>query len=403
MKFRFPADACGPACPACRSDATEVLFEVDGIPVHSCVLLDTAAAARAFPLGGMRLTACRSCGFLFNASFDPARLDYSEDYEETQGCSPTFRRWLDGVLVDLDERITLEGRTVLEVGCGRGDFLSLLCERLRCRGIGVDPSGTAGRAEAAEGTDVSYLRAELGPEHADLGADLVACRHTLEHIGPVLDFLELTHDVARGRDAALFVEVPETLRILREGAFWDVYYEHASYFTEGSLARLAARAGFAVDDVWTTYADQYVQIFARAASRPAGAEGCPDDCDEIAEAIAGFQSACEGTIAVFHALLSDVRARGERIALWGSGSKATAFLTTLDAADLVDAVVDINPAKHGRFVAGAGTEIVPPAALRDLAPQHVIVMNPIYVEEIGRDLAAMALSPQVHSLGAPPT
>ena len=59
---------------------------------------------------------------------------------------------------------------------------------------------------------------------------------------------------------------------------------------------------------------------------------------------------------------------GKTVALWGSGSKAVSYLTTLGVTDEVQAVVDINPHKHGKFLAGTGHEIVAPEALRQLRP-----------------------------------
>ena len=49
-------------------------------------------------------------------------------------------------------------------------------------------------------------------------------------------------------DTCVFFQVPDVLRVLEEEAFWDIYYEHCSYFSVGSLARLFRRAGFDVLD-----------------------------------------------------------------------------------------------------------------------------------------------------------
>jgi hypothetical protein len=44
-------------------------------------------------------------------------------------------------------------------------------------------------------------------------------------------------------DTAVFFETPDAKRVLAEGAFWDIYYEHCSYFsperTPGCFARRA--------------------------------------------------------------------------------------------------------------------------------------------------------------------
>jgi hypothetical protein len=94
-------------------------------------------------------------------------------------------------------------------------------------------------------------------------------------------------------------------------------------------------------------------------------------------------------------VLADARSRGDRVALWGAGSKAVAFLTTLGVGDEVAAVTDINPYRHGMFMPGSGHEVVPPAQLRTIQPQLVIAMNPIYVPEIERDLRGMGLGSRV--------
>jgi hypothetical protein len=60
-------------------------------------------------------------------------------------------------------------------------------------------------------------------------------------------------------------------------------------------------------------------------------------------------------------------------------------------------VVDINPHRQGKFMPGTGHPIVAPEGLVDVRPEHVVVMNPIYVQEIGRDLARLALSPRLRA------
>ena len=84
---------------------------------------------------------------------------------------------------------------------------------------------------------------------------------------------------------------------------------------------------------------------------------------------------------------------GKHVAIWGAGSKTVSYLTTLDLSEQIDAVVDINPHKHGAFLAGTGHEILPPRALADLRPDYVVIMNPIYENEIRGDLQSLGLNP----------
>ena len=73
--------------------------------------------------------------------------------------------------------------------------------------------------------------------------------------------------------------------------------------------------------------------------------------------------------------------------LWGGGSKATAFLNLLDQERRVSAVIDINPHKQGAFIPGTGHPVLGPDDLAELAPQRVILMNPVYRQEVAAMLA----------------
>jgi hypothetical protein len=90
-----------------------------------------------------------------------------------------------------------------------------------------------------------------------------------------------------------------------------------------------------------------------------------------------------------------MRQKGQRAVLWGGGSKGVTFLTTLGVQDEIEYVVDINPYKHGTYMAGGGQEIVAPDFLRAYNPDLVIIMNPIYREEIRQDISRMGLNPKL--------
>ena len=57
--------------------------------------------------------------------------------------------------------------------------------------------------------------------------------------------------------------------------------------------------------------------------------------------------------------------------------------------------MDINPLKQDKYVAGTGHKIVAPEALRERRPDVVLVMNPIYCDEIRRTLDAMDIGAEL--------
>ena len=196
----------------------------------------------------------------------------------------------------------------------------------------------------------------------------------------------------------MFFELPETLRVLRDLAFWDMYYEHCSYFTPGSLARLMRRHRFDPVDLRLEYDDQYVLVDARPGTGDSPILPLEDDLEETLALVERFRTEVPRRIAELRDLVTSVRADGGRVAIWGAGSKGVSFLTTLGIADEVEFAVDVNPFKQGMFMAGTGQAIVGPDHLRDHEPDLVLVMNDIYEDEIRADLASMDLAPKVVSV-----
>ena len=50
-------------------------------------------------------------------------------------------------------------------------------------------------------------------------------------------------------------------------------------------------------------------------------------------------------------------------------------------------------------MAGTGQLVVAPSFLKEYQPDLVVIMNPIYKNEIMRDLNAIGLNPEIQTLG----
>jgi SAM-dependent methyltransferase len=385
------------SCPNCRAaDCCHPFYEARAVPTNSCLLVEDREAALRFPTADIVLAACRQCGFIFNAAFDPARTIYSDRYEETQGFSATFNAFNHSLAEELIEAYDIRGKTVLEIGCGKGEFLSLICALGGNRGIGYDPSFVPARQRLDQ--NVRFMREFFTEETNEIAPDLLCCKMTLEHISQTGRFLEIVRAAAKREDTVVFFQVPEVGRILQEGAFWDVYYEHCSYFSAVSLDRLFAGAGFAVERIWTGYDDQYLMIVARPAAGGADHVADAGDVAAILRACDCFAETVARRRAAWRRRLRDWAAAGCRTVLWGSGSKAVAFLTSLGVRDEVAYAVDINPYRVDKFLPGTGQRIVAPDFLRDYRPDRVVILNPVYRDEIARELARQHCAPQIYTI-----
>jgi len=59
-------------CPNCGSVGMSVFYELEGVPVHSVLLLPTREEALNYPQGDIALGFCRACGFIANVALDPS-------------------------------------------------------------------------------------------------------------------------------------------------------------------------------------------------------------------------------------------------------------------------------------------------------------------------------------------
>jgi SAM-dependent methyltransferase len=386
-------------CPVCNSTDIAVFFEILGMPVHCNLLWTTRDEAIQAPRGDIWLGFCGDCGHIFNLAFDPALMDYTQDYENSLHFSPRFQSYAESLAARLIERYDLHGKNIIEIGCGKGDFLKLLCERGANRGVGFDPSYVPERGTPATAERVTFIQDFYSERYASCQADFVCCRHVLEHVHSPRDFLASVRQAIGDRSGtAVFFEVPNVSFTLRNQGIWDLIYEHCSYFGAGSLSRLFTLCGFDTYDVAETYGSQFLCI--EASPREGLADSAGDvgrDLGGLACDVAAFADVYRSKVQVWRRTLERMACAGQRAAVWGAGSKGVMFLNVLEAQEqiLQDQIlyaVDINPRKQGMYVAGTGQQIVPPEFLREVRPDVVIVMNPVYEGEIRQMTENLGLS-----------
>ena len=80
--------------------------------------------------------------------------------------------------------------------------------------------------------------------------------------------------------------------------------------------------------------------------------------------------------------LDEMSRRGP-VAIWGAGAKGVTLANLLDPLrERIACVVDLNPAKQGRFLPGTGHPIIGPHELEEFEVRTALVMNANYAQEI---------------------
>lgn len=382
-------------CPVCGRSDTALFLERPNVPVHQNLLLKTIEAARAIPRGHLKMRCCSSCGFVFNGAFDPKLLSYGSAYENTQTCSPSVEQYVEGLCRRIIDQAG-PGSTIVEVGCGKGLFLRKLLQLdPEARGFGFDPS-YVGDLTTMDGR-LRFERRFYDSSAAEVHANVVVCRHVIEHVERPLDLLsDVRAAIAASPGARIYFETPDLDWILRNGVVWDLFYEHCSLFNPASLRTAFERTGFEVESVKTIFGDQY--LWCEAGPVPESLPGSDLDAQTTVSLVLDFAALEQALLSKWRDDLLRWAATGT-VVLWGAGAKGVTYAALVDPdRELMSALVDVNAAKQGHFVPGTGHPIVAPHQLVESRPSIVLVLNPNYVAEIEQQMKEMGLASSVIDL-----
>lgn len=331
------------------------LYQQSEFPVFQNRMYDSATEARTCPTGDIALVEDMTTGLVHNAAFDARRVVYDGNYQNEQALSENFRSHLETVAGLVEKHL---GRgPLIEVGCGKAYFLEMLLAR------GVD---VLGFDATYEGSNPKVFRRYFEPGSAPR-ADGLILRHVLEHIKDPITFLQMLQAANDG--GRIYIEVPCFDWICRHRAWFDVFYEHVNYFRLADFTRMFGR----IVDAGHLFGGQYIYVIAELSSLrrpsydPANSVVFPADFSRGVSASIAHE---EGGLAV-----------------WGGASKGVIFsLLKSRAGQPVDMVIDINPAKQGKFLPGTGLRVASPAEAMRTLPRtaRIVVMNSNYLDEIRR-------------------
>lgn len=285
---------------------------------------------------------------------------------------------MEGIIKYLVEVRGIQNKKIVEVGCGKGVFLKILCRLGGNSGVGFDPS-YIGPEEDLEGR-VKFHRLIYRPDYVRIPADVVICRHVIEHVADPVSLLNSAKQaLLKSQQSRMFIETPCLEWILKNQIFWDFFYEHCSYFVKQSLSTAFGIAGFQVESIQNVFNDQYLWLEARLSDRKN--KNVTTWPGHIPTLVKQFTAKDEALIQKWQNRLRKLNLLG-KVGIWGAGAKGVTFANLVDPkCELIDCVVDLNPNKQGRFVPGTGHPII---SYRELPTRNVvtsILMNPNYREE----------------------
>jgi SAM-dependent methyltransferase len=341
--------------------------------------MEDPISAATIERGDLSLAVCEECGFVFNQAFDLSKLSYGKHYDNNQTCSPSFDRYLSGLADHLLLEKGVKNCSIVEVGCGQGEFLRklLAVEEGGNLGYGFDPSYVG--LETDLGGRLKFEKRYYDSDCANIAADIVICRHVIEHVPEPLNLLTAVRQaLANSPQARVFFETPCVEWILRNQVIWDFFYEHCSYFTAKSLTTAFESSGFQVESVRHIFEGQYLWLEAILPHASVETTKNPESISLLAQ---DFASSEENLKQEWTLRLKELASQG-KVALWGAGAKGVTFANLIDPEyQLIDCIIDLNPNKQGKYIPGASHPIVSYQEISHRGVTDAILMNPNYYKE----------------------
>lgn len=309
---------------------------------------------------------CQSCGMVQLA--DILESDFYDDYVMTVSHSPQMASYQRTQAADFVSKFKLEGKRVMEVGCGDGFYLTHLAE-LKMDVAGIEPSRSFRVLAEERGIRVfgGYATQETpipgGPY------DAFVTRQVFEHVPDPRDFL-LGIRAGLAPDAVGLIEVPSLEQALEHERFFDFFPDHLNYYSERTLRFAIESCGYLVESIERGMNGEYLVAYVRVAP-PQRVEKFGDAIDRVSRQL--------------REICSSAAHAGKRVAFWGAGAKG---ITALAASEVtgVDYVIDSDPHKQGLFMPVSHFPIHAPSRLQTQPVDMVVLTALAYRNEIIRQL-----------------
>lgn len=308
----------------------------------------------------------RQCSFCGLVQLSNAPVPYHKDVIRPGGVSLSMRtRQYDQFKIFV-ERFSLMKKNILEVGSGRGEYLSILKE-LPVNAFGMEHNPEFSKLANEKGlkTFQAYPIDLSGPPD-DIVFDAFISINVLEHVPAPAAFLRSCANLLADNGVGM-INVPDFEFELSDNYLFSFMSDHLSYFSPVTLRNALSISGFDVVEIFkntelnviTAYVTKRRQCDLTAAIKKS---------HEFNESINGY----------IKTILND----GGRVAVWGASHLAFTIIVSSRTAKMISYIVDSSPIKQGRFSPSSGLEIFPPEHLREDPVNTILIMCPEYSAEI---------------------
>ena len=281
------------------------------------------------------ITQCVRCG-LVQLTNDP--VPYYKNIIRAGGGSESMRERQREAFQGFIDYFDLRGKHIVEVGCGKGEYASILKE------CGVIVTG------------VDY---PVGLPKDNF--DAFMCINFLEHTPEPNKFLQAIANLLTENGVGL-ISVPNVGTDLFNGSLLTFMSDHLLYFSSTTLRTVLSLNGFQVVDIGVNQKLNVLSAYVRKSH--------PIDLYRDVERFEKLITYLETELI------------SKKVAVWGASHHAFSLLANPRISDKISYIVDSARFKQDRFSPVSGLPICAPDQLLKEPVDIIVIVSPEYAEEI---------------------
>lgn len=336
------------------------------------------------------LVFCPSCSLVqITETVPPEKL--FREYFYLSSFSETMLRHSEENVQELIQSRNLDGNSfVVEIASNDG-YLLQYYKRAGVPVLGIEPARNIAQTAEERGipTVCEFFDAELARKLVAEGkhADVVHANNVLAHVPDLNGFVNGVEILLNDTGVAV-IEVPYVKDMIDRHEFDTIYHEHLCYFSLTALDHLFRRHKLFIEDVKRLdIHGGTLRIYARKQNMQpavidtmlAGEAAWVRD----AEFYRRFGEKVERLRGELVRMLSELKAEGKRIAVYGASAKGSTLMNYFGlGSPTLDFVVDRSTIKQGHYTPGTHLPIYSPAMLLEEKPDYVLLLTWNFADEI---------------------
>lgn len=345
---------------------------------------------QVFPLD---IFVCRDCGYVllpYVVAPEVIYRDYIYVSTSSMGLADHFGEYAALIMAKLS---LSPGKLAVDIGSNDGTLLGAFKNK-GMHVLGVEPAVEIARKATEDGITTLPVFFTVTVAEKIVREYGQASLITVNNLFANIDDLEgFTRGIAEllASDGVLVIESSYLADMIQNMVFDFIYHEHLSYFSVTPLHGFFKRFGlelFDVERVPTKGGSLRYYVQKTTASRQVSSsieyflkfeeESRLHSLETFRDFAARIDARKNGLVSLLHKL----KQSGKTVAGFGGSATTTTLLYHFGIAEMLDYIVDDNPAKHNTFSPGYHIPVLPSSVLCEKMPDYTVVLAWRYFDPI---------------------